>query len=110
MRWPPSLDLPAANPETGRPMHLNPVCKSERKLGASTASALGLRASQVYLKICAEDHKLARFVLSGLCGASSSEPAIESTSAENATVSTAFDTALKLTMLCIQCSCARRVS
>ena len=39
-------------------MHLNLVCKSERKLGASTASALGLRASQSYLKICAEDHKL----------------------------------------------------
>lgn len=39
-------------------MHLNLVCKSERKVGASTASALGLRASQLYLKICAEDHKL----------------------------------------------------
>src|SRR5205807_3930229 len=38
-------------------MHLNLVCKSERKLGASTASALGLRASQLYLNICAEDHK-----------------------------------------------------
>ena len=39
-------------------MHLNLVCKSERKLGASTASALGLRASQLYLRFCAEDHKL----------------------------------------------------
>jgi hypothetical protein len=39
-------------------MHLNLVCKSERKVGASTASALGLRATQLYLKICAEDHKL----------------------------------------------------
>src|SRR5438874_3171610 len=53
-----SLDLPTATPETGPPMHLNLVCKSERKLGASTASALGLRAFQLYLKICAEDHKL----------------------------------------------------
>jgi len=39
-------------------MHLNLVCKSERKVGASTASALGLRASQLYLRFCAEDHKL----------------------------------------------------
>src|SRR2546426_372480 len=39
-------------------MHLNLVCKSERKPGASTASALGLRAPQLYLNICAEDHKL----------------------------------------------------
>jgi hypothetical protein len=39
-------------------MHLNLVCKSERNVGASTASALGLRASQLYLKICAEDHNL----------------------------------------------------
>jgi hypothetical protein len=46
-------------------MHLNLVCKSERKLGASTASALGLRASQSYLMICAEDHKLVGSVLSG---------------------------------------------
>src|SRR5437762_719624 len=41
-------------------MHLNLVCKSERKLGASTASALGLRASQLYLRFCAEDHKLSQ--------------------------------------------------
>jgi hypothetical protein len=34
------------------------VCKSERNVGASTASALGLRAFPLYLKICAEDHKL----------------------------------------------------
>src|SRR5438034_11310414 len=39
-------------------MHLNLVCKSERKVGASTASALGLRAYQLYLRFCAEDHKL----------------------------------------------------
>ncbi len=38
-------------------MHLNPVCKSERKLGASTASALGLRAFLLYLRFCAADHK-----------------------------------------------------
>src|SRR5215218_5082389 len=41
-------------------MHLNLVCKSERKLGASTASALGLRATQLYLRFCAEDHKFSR--------------------------------------------------
>jgi hypothetical protein len=39
-------------------MHLNLVCKSERKVGASAASALGLRAFQLYLKICAVHHKL----------------------------------------------------
>ena len=56
---PPSLSTcPRRPPKRDRPMHLNLCVKSERKLGASTASALGLRASLLYLKICAEDHKL----------------------------------------------------
>jgi hypothetical protein len=47
-------------------MHLNLVCKSERKVGASTASALGLRAFQLYLKICAAHHKHLGYFEAGL--------------------------------------------